>query len=83
MINIERIYDPKNEFKMIYQSMRNYTNWYNQCNTNKEPLEFYLTQIIDDYIAYWKRIKMSINTLHKLHRFAIAFRYNVVNNGIQ
>ena len=79
MIKIERIYDPKIEFKKIYSSMRYYTNQYKQRNTNKESLEFYLTHVIDDYIAYWKKIKMSINTIHKLHRFAIAYRHLIVH----
>lgn len=79
MINIEKIYDPKDEFKKLFMSMRYYANQYKQS----EALEFYLTNVIDDYIAYWKRIQISTNTLHNLHRFAIAFRHNVVNNGIQ
>ena len=82
MIIIEKIYDAKTEFKRLYKSMRYYSNQQNHTN-NKQPLEFYLTNVIDDCIAYWKRIQMSTDTLYKLHRFAIAFRHSVVNNGIQ
>lgn len=82
MINIEKIYDPKSEFKKLFMCMRYYTNQQKQQSVNKQSLEFYLTNVIDDYIAHWKQIQMSTNTLHKLHLFAIAFRHNVVNNGI-
>ena len=78
MILIEKIYDTKSEFKKIYSSIRYYTNQYTQRTTHKESLEFYLTHVIDDYIAYWKRIKMSINTIYKLHRFAISYRHCIV-----
>lgn len=79
MISIERIYDPKKEFKLLYQGLRYMSHL--DCYTgqqNKRYLETDMTFLIDCYILRWKYQKMSNNTNYKLHRFAIAYRYNAL-----
>ena len=79
MIIVERIYDPKSEFKMLYKGLRYMSkqDCYSQSQ-NKKYLEHDLAEIIDCYILRWNYQKMPKDTIYKLHRFAIAYRYNVV-----
>ena len=84
MIIVERIYDPKSEFKLLYKGLRYMSK--QSCYElpqNKIYLEHDLTEIIDCFLLRWKYEKINPVTYTKLHRFAIAFRHNVVNNGIQ
>ena len=79
MITIERVYYPKKEFKLLYQGLRYMLHL--ECYTlpnNKRYLERDMTDIIDCYVLRWKYQKMSTNTMHKLHRFAIAYRHNAL-----
>lgn len=79
MISIERIYYPENEFKLLYKSLRfmSKQDCYVQAQ-NKKYLEYDLTEIIDCFMLRWNYQKMPKDTIHKLHRFAIAYRHNVV-----
>lgn len=79
MITIERIYCPVNEFKLLYKALRFMTK--QECYSLpqiKKYLEQDLTGIIDSFMLRWNYQKMPKDTINKLHRFAIAFRHNVV-----
>ena len=77
MITIERIYYPVNEFKLLYKSLR-YMSKQECYLQNKKYLEHDLTEIIDCFMIRWDYLKMPKDTIHKLHRYAIAYRYKVV-----
>ena len=84
MIKIERIYDPKDEFKLLFKSLRFLAKQpCQQSHQNKIYLEYDLTELIDCFVLRWKYEKINPVTYAKLHRFAIAFRHNVLNNGTQ
>ena len=79
MIFIEKIYDPKDEFKRLYKSLRYMSKQSAyQSPKNKKYLEVDMTEIIDDYVQRWKFENMNPITHRQLHRFAIAYRHNTL-----
>ena len=79
MIEISKIYNPKKEFKLLSSALR-YTNRLD--GFYPEDKEYELTYCIDRFVTRWKRIEISKDTMHKLHRYAIVYRRNAVQEGI-
>ena len=77
MIEISRVYKAKIEYKLLYSALRLVTRLdsFFLLENNKEN-EY--TFAIDRFVIRWKRLEITKDTEHKLHRFAIAYRHNAI-----
>lgn len=72
MIEISRIYNPKNEYLLISKTLR-YARHY-ICGYD----EYDLTFVIDKLVDRWKRLQVIPDTRKKLYRFAITYKYRML-----
>lgn len=79
MITITKIYNAKKEFKLLSSGLRFVKRWDGFYPVSKEN-EY--THCIDRFVTRWKKIEISKDTMHKLHRYAIAYRHNEVTKGV-
>ena len=79
MIIISKIYNAKKEFKLLFRGLR----FVKRCDGfYPETKENEYTYCIDRFVTRWKHIEISKDTMHKLHRYAIAYRHNEVTKGV-
>ena len=70
MITISKIYNIKEEFKLLSSALRVLSK------SSQEVREEKLTECIDAFVDRWKELEVSRDTFNKLYRYALVFRHN-------